>query len=113
MRASFVQVNGIRTRYYHAGNSGPNLVLVHGVGAAADTWVRNIDVLAEYVSVFALDLIGHGFSDAIDMADAVPQDVQLGHLFGFIDQLGIDLYTLAGSSFGGMISALACLQRPD
>ena len=113
MRASFVQVNGIRTRYYRAGNSGPNLVLVHGVGAAADTWVRNIDVLAEHVSVFALDLIGHGFSDTIDMADAVPQDVQLGHLFGFIDQLGIDLYTLAGSSFGGMISALACLQRPD
>jgi 2-hydroxy-6-oxonona-2,4-dienedioate hydrolase len=113
MRASFVRVNELRTRYYHAGNRGPNLVLVHGVGAAADTWVRNIDALAEHCSVYALDLIGHGFSDAIDMADAVPQEVQLRHLFGFIDQLGLDRYTLAGSSFGGMISALAALQRPN
>ena len=113
MRASFVRVNGLRTRYYHAANHGPNLVLVHGVGAAADTWVRNVDTLAEHCSVYAPDLIGHGFSDAIGMADAVPQEVQLSHLFGFIDQLGLDHYTLAGSSFGGMISALAALQRPD
>ena len=57
--------------------------------------------------------MGHGYSDAIDMAGAVPQDVQLQHLFGFVDQLGIDCYTLAGSSFGGMISALSYFQRPD
>ena len=112
MRASFVPVNGIRTRYYHGGDSGPNLVLVHGVGAAADTWVRNIDALAEHFSVYALDLIGHGYSDSIDMADAVPQEVQLQHLFGFVDRLGMDRYTLAGSSFGGMISALAYFERP-
>ena len=90
MRASFVPVNGIRTRYYHGGDSGPNLVLVHGVGAAADTWVRNIDALAEHFSVYALDLIGHGY----------------------FDRLGMDRYTLAGSSFGGMISALAYFERP-
>ena len=113
MRASFVDVNGIRTRYYHAGQDGPNLILVHGVGAAADTWVRNIDALAAHFSVFAPDLIGHGYTDSIDMANAVPQEVQLGHLFGFIDRLGIDRYTLAGSSFGGMISALAYFARPD
>jgi pimeloyl-ACP methyl ester carboxylesterase len=43
----------------------------------------------------------------------VPQEVQLRHLFGFIDQLGLGCYTLVGSSFGGMISALAALERPD
>ena len=75
--------------------------------------MRNIDALAEHCSVYALDLIGHGFSDAIDMADAVPQEVQLQHLFGWIHQLELDRYTLAGSSFGGMISALAYFARPD
>ncbi|MSP52222.1 MAG: alpha/beta hydrolase [Alphaproteobacteria bacterium] len=112
MRAGFVSLGGVRTRHYWAGH-GPNLLLVHGVGASADTFVRNIDVLGEHFSVFALDLIGHGFTEARDMEDEVPQVAQLEHVFRFTDALGLKSYAFAGSSFGGMIGALGYFSRPS
>lgn len=111
MRVHFIDLGGIRTRYYAAGR-GPALLLVHGVGASADTFVRNIDPLAEHFSVYALDLIGHGFADARDMAGEVPQATQLEHVFRFIDAVKIERYAFAGASFGGMIGALAYFAQP-
>ncbi|KAJ0686748.1 putative haloacetate dehalogenase [Helianthus annuus] len=54
---------GYSIRYQCAGNSGPALVLVHGFGANSDHWRKNIPVLAESHRVFAIDLIGYGYSD--------------------------------------------------
>ena len=53
MGASFVDVDGIRTRYLHAGD-GPPLLLIHGLGISADCWFYNVDVLARHFSVCAL-----------------------------------------------------------
>ncbi|XP_073004910.1 uncharacterized protein [Typha latifolia] len=50
-------------RYQQAGNSGPALVLVHGFGANSDHWRKNIPVLAISNRVYAIDLIGYGYSD--------------------------------------------------
>lgn len=46
-------------------NAGPCLVLVHGVGAGASSfmWRRNFDELARDFRVYALDLLGFGFSE--------------------------------------------------
>src|SRR5438552_6554644 len=48
-----------------ARNSRPPLVFVHGVGAGASSfmWRKNFDVLARDFPVYALDLLGFGFSD--------------------------------------------------
>ncbi|KAJ0510931.1 putative alpha/beta hydrolase-1 [Helianthus annuus] len=54
---------GYSIRYQCAGNSGPALVLIHGFGANSDHWRKNIPVLAESHRVFAIDLIGYGYSD--------------------------------------------------
>lgn len=45
--------------------SGPPLVFVHNVGAGASSfmWRKNFNVLSEYFNVFALDLLGFGFSE--------------------------------------------------
>lgn len=50
-------------RYQYAGESGPALVLVHGFGANSDHWRKNIPVLAKSHRVYAIDLIGYGYSD--------------------------------------------------
>ncbi|OVA19586.1 Alpha/beta hydrolase fold-1 [Macleaya cordata] len=50
-------------RYQFSGNSGPALVLVHGFGANSDHWRKNIPVLAKSHRVYAIDLIGYGYSD--------------------------------------------------
>src|SRR5882762_2224863 len=46
-------------------NSGPPLVFVHGTGAGSSSfmWRKNFDILAGDFSVYALDLLGFGFSE--------------------------------------------------
>ncbi|XP_027915743.1 pheophytinase, chloroplastic [Vigna unguiculata] len=54
---------GYSIRYQHSGNNGPALLLVHGFGANSDHWRNNISVLAQSHRVYAIDLIGYGYSD--------------------------------------------------
>jgi pimeloyl-ACP methyl ester carboxylesterase len=112
MHVEFVDIAGIRTRYYRAGE-GPAVILVHGTSASSDTWVRNIDAIAAAgFRVFALDLIGHGFTDFEDMSAVAPQSRQARHLLAFADAMGLSSYALVGHSFGGLVMALAYLERP-
>jgi pimeloyl-ACP methyl ester carboxylesterase len=48
-----------------ARSNGPPLVFVHGIGAGASSfmWRKNFDALSSDFRVFALDLLGFGFSD--------------------------------------------------
>jgi pimeloyl-ACP methyl ester carboxylesterase len=63
---TFVWKHG-RIFYREAGaeNPGPPLVFVHGVGAGASSfmWRKNFDALARDSHVYALDMLGFGFSD--------------------------------------------------
>lgn len=112
MRASFVEVDGIRTRYLHAGD-GPPLLLLHGLGISADCWFYNIDALAEHFSVFALDMLGQGFTGFRDLGGRAAQPVLMEHVASFADKLGLDSYSACGSSYGAGISALLYLHRPE
>ena len=108
-------VGGLTRRWYRA--DGPPdatpLLLIHGAGAAADTWVRNLDALAADRSVFAPDLLGHGFTDGTTHGDRAPQDVQLAHLLALIDHWGLTTFHVAGSSFGALLAALVYFARPE
>ena len=46
-----------------SGTSGTPVVFLHGFGASAYHWRYNIPVLAEKHRVFAMDLLGMGWSD--------------------------------------------------
>ena len=46
-----------------AGNSGPVLLLVHGFGASVYHWRYNIPELAKTHRVFAVDMLGFGWSE--------------------------------------------------
>uniref|UniRef100_A0A0D6R7Q8 AB hydrolase-1 domain-containing protein n=1 Tax=Araucaria cunninghamii TaxID=56994 RepID=A0A0D6R7Q8_ARACU len=48
---------------YFVGGEGQPLLLVHGFGASIGHWRRNIPVLAERYTVYAIDLLGFGASD--------------------------------------------------
>ncbi|EOY32292.1 hypothetical protein SCA6_011058 [Theobroma cacao] len=54
---------GYSIRYQCSGSCGPALVLVHGFGANSSHWRKNIPVLAKSHRVYAIDLIGYGYSD--------------------------------------------------
>src|SRR5262245_1395012 len=112
MRVSFINIDGIRTRYYHEGSGFP-ILLVHGLGISAESWLRNIDALAKDFAVYAPDLLGHGFTDAVDTKDEAPHPHIVGHLLRFTDKLGLQRYSAVGSSFGALIAALMYFERPD
>lgn len=101
------------TRVLAAGDGDDHLVLVHGVGARADRWQRNVDPLAGAGwHVHALDLPGHGLAQKGDGPDyTVPGYARF--LDGFLDVIGAGSAVLVGTSLGGhAVATLAC-ERPE
>jgi len=49
---------------YSVAGDGPPLILIHGIGAARDTWRYAIDQLTSHFTVVTYDLRGHGTSPA-------------------------------------------------
>src|SRR4051794_10178115 len=49
----YYDAGGVRTRCLEAG-SGPALVLLHGTGGHAESWIRNVMPLAAHFRVYAL-----------------------------------------------------------
>jgi pimeloyl-ACP methyl ester carboxylesterase len=58
-----IEVAGTLTRVLESGHGDRRVLFLHGVGARADRWLRNLDALAASgAHVFAVDLPGHGFA---------------------------------------------------
>ena len=112
MQVKFVDVDGVRTRYLCAGDGYP-LILIHGVGISGDSFLHNIEELAENFSVYAPDILGHGFTDAVEYAGGPPQPQTTHHLCRMAEILGLERYSIAGSSYGALISALMYFACPE
>ena len=108
---AYVDAGGVRTRYLHAGEKGkPALIFVHGTGGHAEAYVRNIGPHAEHFDVYAIDMLGHGFTAKPDKPYLMPD--YLAQLRGFMDALGIDKVSLSGESLGGWVAAHFAVEQP-
>jgi len=108
MFVKYAEINGARTRYYDAGPADsklPPIVLLHGVGSSCDTWIYTIQALEKQQRVIAMDLPGHGFSGTVPYEGA-PQAHMLEHIIALIDHLGLQRFSIAGSSYGAMMALL-------
>lgn len=103
-------VSGHRMRYLRAG-SGPPLVLIHGIFGYAFSWRFNWEALARQFTVYAVDLLGIGFSDR-PIAWSVPFDLPAtaDRMLDWMSQTGIRDAVLLGTSHGGGL-ALAMAAR--
>lgn len=110
MRAKFVDVRGVRTRYLVAG-AGDVVVLLHGVGMSGDCFLRNIEELAADRLVIAPDLLGHGFTDYPGFDGLPPPLAMARHIVALLDVLDIRKCCVVGSSLGGIVAALAYFDR--
>ena len=57
-----MELDGARMRYLRAG-SGPALILLHGLLGYSFSWRFTMPALAPYVTAYAPDMLGAGFSD--------------------------------------------------
>jgi len=112
MKCKIEEVDGIKTRWLYEGE-GPVFLMIHGVGGSGDMWYKNIDFFAEKYTVIAPDIVGHGFTQAVDFKGEPPQMVAVRHLNALMDHIGADKYCVAGSSYGALISSLMYFDRPD
>jgi pimeloyl-ACP methyl ester carboxylesterase len=97
-------------RYLCAG-SGPPLVLIHGLFGYSFSWRYNWEALASECTVYAVDLLGMGYSDR-PLAGAVPYDLPstADRMLDWMAQVGIRNAALVGTSHGGGL-ALAMAAR--
>jgi pimeloyl-ACP methyl ester carboxylesterase len=106
----YFDAKGIRTRCLHAG-SGPPLVLLHGMGGHAEAYLKNILPLAQSFHVYAIDMVGHGFTDKPEIDYAIPDFVD--HVIRFLNGAGLERVHLQGESLGGWISAWLTIDHPE
>lgn len=111
MKVRFEDIGGVPTRYYIAGE-GPPLLLIHGGGVAADTWIRNIPGLAATHTVIAPDTLGHGFTEAGTLDGGAPQPHMIRHLAALVERLGLEKFAVCGSSYGAMLAMLLYFAMP-
>jgi pimeloyl-ACP methyl ester carboxylesterase len=117
MRApGYVDVNGIRTRYFEAG-SGPPLVLIHGgqfgMDYDAGNWAPIFNGLARHFHVYAFDKLGQGETDDPPSDDHWTMAAVIEHAWGFIEAMGLPEFHLAGHSRGGLPAARIAIDHPD
>jgi len=105
-----ITIYGQKIHYVEAG-SGPNLILLHGLGGSSQVWQFNIGPLAEKYHVFVPDQIGFGKSDKPLVNYRIRTYVDF--LDQFCKQLKIDRPTLVGNSMGGWIAAIFAATYPD
>lgn len=107
----FYDVDGVRTRSVEAG-SGPALIFLHGGGGHAETWVRNLEAHSPYRRCYAIDMLGHGFTDAPDSCSYTTDEI-LAHVVRFMDVAGIASADFCGESFGGRVAAWMAIKHPE
>ncbi len=109
---------GIRTRVLEQGapeqgKGAKTIVFIHGLGARADRWRRNLGPISQagYRCV-AFDLPGHGFADKDGDYDfTAPACAEF--VTAVMAELDIDRAVLVGTSLGGYIAALIACAAPD
>jgi pimeloyl-ACP methyl ester carboxylesterase len=116
--AKFVDVSGIRTRYFESG-SGPTLLLLHGSNFGADlsadcsvNWNRNFDELSSWAHVIAIDRLGQGLTDNPKSLGDFTMAAVIDHVAEFIRVKGLKDVHLVGHSRGGYVSCRTTLDYP-
>ena len=108
----FSTVDGIRVRHARRGpEEGVPVLFIHGFGGDLGNWLFNLDAVAEHHPVIALDLPGHGQSDARLPGTTL---AALSQFVGkFLDSLGVDRVHAVGHSMGGAIAATLAQAAPQ
>ncbi|MBL0420635.1 alpha/beta hydrolase [Ramlibacter sp. AW1] len=95
-----------------AGEAGV-LVLLHGIGSASGSWVRQLDALGASHRVLAWDAPGYGDSEPLPMPRPTPHDYGR-RVWQWLDALELDTpVTLVGHSLGALMASAAAVQQPE
>jgi len=97
-----------------AQNAGPPLVFIHGIGAGSSSfmWRKNFDDLARDFRVYALDLLGFGFSDK-PAAAPYSADLYVELITDFIREVSGFPVNVIASSLGAAYAIRVADEHPE
>ena len=95
-------------------NAGLPIVFVHGIGPGLSSfmWRKNFDVLSEKFRVYALDLLGFGFSDKPAGAPYSP-DLYVELISDFIREVAGGQANVVASSLGAAYVVRVAEEHPE
>jgi pimeloyl-ACP methyl ester carboxylesterase len=94
-----------------AGRDALPLVLLHGIGSGAASWVQQFDALGATRRVLAWDAPGYGASSPVAAASPLAHDYAVV-LKEWLDALGIARCVLVGHSLGAIIAGAFAAAHP-
>lgn len=91
---------------------GEPLVLLHGFSGDASTWRAVTERLADCCQCFAIDLLGHGRSNAPADATRYRMESVAADIVNLLDELALTKPNLLGYSMGGRLALFLALHYP-
>ncbi len=108
-------IRGLKIAYREQGDARPALLLIHGAGCGSSHYAGLLPQLGPHARVVAIDLPGHGQSDA-PTPPTPPRDLLELYVQVCLDlaeHLGLGRYMVAGHSMGGAVAQLLALRAPE
>lgn len=107
-----VDVAGQRVNVWSAGETGPAVLLVHGIPTNHRLWDDVVPEVSQHARVLAVDLLGYGDSPA---PEDQPVDIasQAAVLLDLLDALGIDRAVVVGHDLGGGVAQILAVAAGD
>jgi 2-hydroxy-6-oxonona-2,4-dienedioate hydrolase len=108
----FVDVNGVKTRFAHAGRKQtPAIVMLHGTAGHWEAFSANLGAHSEHFDCYALDMVGCGFTEKPDHPYEIATYVE--HVRGFMTAVGLQRASIIGMSMGAWVAARFAITYPD
>jgi pimeloyl-ACP methyl ester carboxylesterase len=106
-------INGIKTNYQIFGEGdGLALLILHGWGSNSERWTDVANLLAEKnIKIIVPDLPGFGNSQTLDTPWNMNNYIKW--LEGFIQEINLGEFYLAGHSFGGALAVKYAIGHPQ
>jgi pimeloyl-ACP methyl ester carboxylesterase len=107
----WITLDGARMRYLRSGVGSP-LLLVHGLLGYSFSWRFAIPVLSQQATVYAVDMLGAGFSDRPSSLDCCLR-ASAARLLRFLDSMNVVSCDLLATSHGGAVAMIAAALAPE
>jgi 2-succinyl-6-hydroxy-2,4-cyclohexadiene-1-carboxylate synthase len=94
-------------------DSGPHLLLVHGICSSRAQWRPNLAGMAEFCTPVVVELLGHGRSATPDDPAEYRVEAYIARFEAIRESLGVERWAICGQSFGAGLTLGYALAHPE